>query len=133
MVHNLVQLPFTQPAVAETSDRLVALSLSTAAAGQRPYPLHNGHGDELSQMTALGRKLSMSVPSSWPDSIMIPPAFVLDYISPPYGCRDPRPTAPASRHPAPLDRSPGAPPASQYPQVDSSTPNRAAASRIDHP
>lgn len=42
MVHNLVQLPFAQSAVAETSGRLVALSLSTAAGGQRQYPLRSG-------------------------------------------------------------------------------------------
>lgn len=42
MVHNLVQLPFAQPAVAETSGRLEALSLSTAAGGQRQHPLHSG-------------------------------------------------------------------------------------------
>lgn len=38
VVHNLVQLPFAQPAVAGTSDRLVALSLSMAAGGQRQHP-----------------------------------------------------------------------------------------------
>lgn len=54
---NLVQLIFVRPAIAKSSDRFVAISVSSASRNDGLQTLHHGHSLHDARTTAVGRKL----------------------------------------------------------------------------